>query len=260
MKATLSSIVEVLLIGVAIGIAPLILGFIPAKIADHARPSWRSFSGGVALGFLTLFFTDLIEDSGGLGESLGLGIRPPQIGLILVFILGFAILTLLYRRIDQETSPMETMVASWLVAAAVGLHSMGEGVVIGYDFAGQVSVEEFSTLMQGLSFAIHKFLEGFTIAFFFPRKIDLKGAGAAALLAGLPLLAGMPVGLAAYPAILSNFLFAAGAGGAVFILIQIVSTGDIGKGRISTIIGFAVGFLLVYFAGLIHFTEFQPLE
>jgi len=248
------------LIGVAIGIAPLILGFVPAKIADHARPSWTRFSGGVAVGFLTLFFTDLIDDSGGLGESLGLSIQPSQIGLIVVFILGFAILTLLYRGLDQETSTVQTMLTSWMVATAIGLHSMGEGIVIGYNFAGQVSVEEFSTLMQGLSFALHKFLEGFTVAFFFPGKPGLKGASVAVLLAGLPLLAGIPIGIAAYPAILSAFLFAAGAGGAVFILIQIVSAGDIRKGHVSTIIGFAVGFLLVYVAGLIHFTEFQPVD
>lgn len=144
---------------------------------------------------------------------------------------------------------------AYLVALGIGIHAMGEGMIIGNNLAGQVTIEDFPTIIQGLSFAIHKFLEGFTIAVFFGQKAWMKKTTACTLLAGLPFLVGMPLGLFTYPAILANFLFAAGAGAAVFVITQLTRFLQLKNDRYRIVLGFLVGFVLVYFASLIHFTQ-----
>jgi hypothetical protein len=76
----------------------------------------------------------------------------------------------------------------------------------------------------------------------------------AVLLAGVPLLVGIPLGIFAYPAILANYLFAAGAGAAVFVILRIANLIERNKPGFMAVLGFLVGFLLVYIATLVHFT------
>jgi zinc transporter ZupT len=204
----------------------------------------------MALGFMMVFFNDLVDDSGGLGESLGLTLGPTQISLAGLFVLGFAVFFMMPSMKRRAVSAW----VAYLVAAAIGLHAMGEGIVIGSNFVGQLEIEELSTVFQGLSFALHKFLEGFTLSIFFPPKIGARTILISTTLAGVPLLIGIPLGILAYPAILANFLFAAGAGAAVFVIVKIALMIGENKPDMSTVLGFLLGFVLVYVAALVHFT------
>lgn len=252
----MASIVDPLLLGVIAGLLPLALGFLPRILVGNRNGTWRQFSGGLALGFLALFFVDLVEDSGGLGESLGLAFSASQVMLVASFILGYVALAAAARGIgetDRETSHL----LAYFVAVGIGLHSLAEGIVTGYNFAGELVIDERSVLLQGVSFAIHKFLEGFTVAVFAPMPFRGRRFAVLMGMAGLPLLLGIPWGIVMYPAILANLLFAAGAGATLFIVSQVVVGIQKGKFTKWTGLGFTVGFLLVYLAGLIHFTEFH---
>jgi len=207
----------------------------------------------MALGFLSLFFTDLLDDSGGLGESLGFALTPTQLALAALFFLGFAALAVAARRYGGVASG--TLLPVYLVAVGIGIHAMGEGMIIGNNLAGQVAIEDLSTLTQGLSFAMHKFLEGFTIAVFLTRRGAAKAAGISLLLAGVPMILGIPLGFFTYPAILANFLFAAGAGAVLFIIVMVARSVDYEKNLWEFISAFLVGFILVYVGTLIHFAE-----
>jgi len=204
----------------------------------------------MALGFMVIFFNDLIDDSGGLGESLGLALSPTQVSLAALFVLGFAVFIML-----SPKGKTGSAWAAYLVAAAIGLHAMGEGIVIGSNFVGQMEIGELSTVFQGLSFALHKFLEGFTLSIFLPSKVGTRTILMSVLLAGVPLLIGIPLGILAYPAILANFLFAAGAGASVFVILKIAWMIGESKPDLKTALGFLVGFVVVYLASLIHFTS-----
>jgi zinc transporter ZupT len=245
----LAALAEIVAVGIAIGVIPLLIGFCPRFLFANRQRFWSQFGGGMALGFMMIFFTDLIDDSGGLGESLGLTMSPTQITLAALFVLGFGVFMM--SSLKGTASPSSI---AYFVAAAIGLHALGEGIVVGSNFVGQMQIEELSTVIQGLSFALHKLLEGFTISIFFPSNPRLRNVLIAALLGGIPLLIGIPLGILAYPFILANFLFAAGAGAAVFVILKIALL--IGQNRpdITTILGFLVGFLIVYVAALIHFT------
>jgi zinc transporter ZupT len=207
----------------------------------------------MALGFLSLFFTDLLDDSGGLGESLGLALTPTQLTLAALFFLGFAILTVVARRHGDLAGG--TVLLAYLVAAGIGVHAMGEGMIIGNNLAGEVAIEDLSTLAQGFSFALHKFLEGFTIAVFLTAKSRAKVAGICTILAGVPIIFGIPLGFFTYPAILANFLFAAGAGAVLFIVVRIARSIEYEKHLWGFILAFLVGFMLVYIGSLVHFAE-----
>ena len=58
-----------------------------------------------------------------------------------------------------------------------------------------------------------------------------------------------------YPAILANFLFAGRAGAAVFIIVKAARSVEYEKSLRLFLLGFVVGFVLVYLGTLIHFTE-----
>lgn len=249
------SLLDVFGVGVAVGIVPLIIGFAPSFLMK-GKASWAPFSAGLALGFLMLFFTDLIDDSGGLGLSLGLNLTATQVALASLFFLGFAVFFIASstKHIDYSGG-VGSITIAYLIALGMGLHAMGEGMIIGNNLANQVTIEDFSTIIQGLSFAIHKFLEGFTIAVFFGQSPRVRTATVCTVLAGLPFLIGIPLGAFTYPAILANFLFAGGAGAAVFMMTQLPKLFQLARDRYRIVLGFLVGFVLVYFASLIHFTQ-----
>ena len=253
MPRLLSDVLVVLAVGAAIGLVPLAIGFFPRMVFDKRGKSWIRFSAGAALGFMVVFLNDLIDDSGGLGESLGLSFSPIQVALPALFVLGFGLLMMLSIT-ARDSSPSSIV---YLIAGAIGLHALAEGIVIGSNFVGQLEIEELSTIYQGLSFALHKFLEGFTMSIFLIPKAKPKMLLASVLLAGIPLLVGIPLGMFAYPAIIANLLFAAGAGAAVFIILKIAEEITKSKPSTITLIGFFVGFVVVYFATLIHFTVLQ---
>lgn len=70
-----------------------------------------------------------------------------------------------------------------------------------------------------------------------------------------PLIAGIPFGFFTYPAIFANLLFAAGAGAVLFIMVKIAANVEYERNTRNLILGFVVGFLLVYLGSLIHFAE-----
>jgi zinc transporter ZupT len=170
-----------------------------------------------------------------------------------LFFLGFGILTVVARRVDDLAGG--TVLLAYLVAAGIGVHALGEGMIVGNNLAGGVAIEDLSTLAQGFSFALHKFLEGFTIAVFLTPKSRAKVAGICTILAGAPIILGILLGFFTYPAILANVLFAAGAGAVMFIMLRIARSTEYEKHLWQFILAFLVGFMLVYIGSLVHFAE-----
>ncbi len=254
-RLPLASLLEVLAVGIVVGVLPLLLGFVPSYLMSEWKPQWSSFSAGLALGFLSLFLTDLIADSGGLGISAGLNFTLTQFGLAASFFLGFTLLFLFSTTADAGSSGSATpILIAYIVALGIGLHALGEGMIIGNNLAGQISIEDISTVLQGFSFVMHKFLEGFTVAVFFGPRPRIKSVMLCALFAGLPFLLGIPLGAFTYPAILANFFFAGGAGAVVYMMTQVPRFFQERRYRYRRVLGFLLGFVIVYFASLIHFT------
>jgi zinc transporter ZupT len=244
-------------LGAVLGIIPLLLGYVPVFLMSGRRRLWVQFSAGVALGFLSIFFTELIDDSGFLGMSTGLPLTNDQVVLSSLFVLGFVcfmFLSEMNHSARSVRSRLGTAYLAYLVAAGIGLHSLGEGMIIGNSLASQVPIFELSSIFQGVSFSLHKFLEGFTLAVFYELQPRVKTAMICTGLASLPLLIGIPFGASTYPAVFAGLFFAAGAGAVIFMILQLaplVKTSGVGY---AVLFGFIVGFVLVYVGSLIHYT------
>ena len=217
---------------------------------------WEPFSAGLALGFLSIFFTDLMDDAASLGVSSGLPVTQDQFVLASLFVSGFLVFTLLERKLSHSRGSSQIGVGfvAYLVAAGIGLHSIGEGLIVGNSIASQVPIWELSSLFQGVSFSLHKFLEGFTIGVFFRPQPNLRTSIICLALAGIPYLAGISLGLSTYPVNFATSFFALGAGSVVFMVIQLAPV--LKSTRVTYVaVGFIVGFMLVYLGTLIHFTS-----
>ncbi|HKM50799.1 MAG TPA: hypothetical protein VJZ75_06445 [Candidatus Bathyarchaeia archaeon] len=256
----METLLEVYGIGLTVGIIPLLLGFLPSFYIND-RKNWAKFSVGMALGFLSLFFTDLINDSGALGVSSGLPITLNQILLAGLFFLSFSVFMMIAGRYSHgrgRSLYSGSILLAYLVAGGIGLHALGEGMIVGNSLASRTPIGELSSLIQGFSFSLHKFLEGFTVAIFFGRKPRIKRVIFCALLATVPYMIGIPLGLFPYPAILADFFFAAGAGAVLFMILQLTRGFSLDRIDRHLILGFLAGFLLVYVGTLIHFTAVSP--
>jgi len=53
----LAALAEIVAVGIAIGVIPLLIGFCPRFLFANRQRFWSQFGGGMALGFMMIFFT-----------------------------------------------------------------------------------------------------------------------------------------------------------------------------------------------------------
>jgi ZIP family zinc transporter len=139
-----------------------------------------------------------------------------------------------------------------LVAVGIGLHNLGEGLVIGTAYAtGALALGTF--LVVG--FALHNATEGLAIVAPMARERPsprlLAGLG---LLAGAPAALGAWIGAAAPNASVSAFLFGVGAGAIVQVVCQLVPSVRDEHGRVlhpAAVGGVLGGMTLMFATGLL---------
>lgn len=216
-------------VALALGAAlpPLALGlWLARRLGSRAAdPLWRGAAGGA---LLFLFF-DLLLLSANLG--MGLSNPPVQLGLLALWCLG-----LLAPAAWAGGAP------AWGWAAGVGLHTLGEGLVMGYNLT--LGLESALRFWPLLSFGLHKVAEGFTVGLLMrPRdRVWLLAA-----VAGLPAAAGALLGTFGAPGLLGNFIYAAGAGALAWVLTRFLAPG--GRRHAA---GMAAGLVVLYLAGWLH--------
>ena len=109
-----------------------------------------------------------------------------------------------------------------LIAIGIGLHNLGEGLAIGTAYTtGALALGAF--LVVG--FALHNTTEGLAIVAPIARaKPTLGRLAALGLIAGAPAVLGAWIGAAAYNTSVAAFLFGAGAGAIVQVMVQLAPT------------------------------------
>lgn len=216
-----------LLLALAAALPPLALGMALARRAGARAgdPLVRGAAGGA---LLFLFFDQLL-----LAANLGLGLgNPPvQLGLLALFCLG-----LLVPAAWANGAP------AWGWAFGVGLHTLGEGLVMGYNLT--LGLESALRLLPLVSFLLHKVAEGLTVGLLARPGQRLLPLAA---MAGLPALAGALLGTLRAPGLLGNFIYAAGAGALAWALTHFLPSG--GRRHAA---GMALGLVTMYLAGWLH--------
>jgi zinc transporter ZupT len=237
------------LIGLYVGIIPVAIGMLWLPWMRRLDKRWLQFLLALTVGLLVFLGIDAALEGLELGasgaESLGGGA---------LMWLGAAVAYLVLAGVDAALSRRGQggEHVALLVAIGIGLHNLGEGLVIGSAYAvGSLALG--AALVVG--FAIHNTTEGLAIvapiAEGRPRVRRLALLG---LIAGAPAIAGAWIGASAFDASLAAFMFGLGVGAIARVVVQIAPQVRDGAGRFLHPLaagGLVAGLALMYVTGLL---------
>ena len=238
------------LIGLYVGIIPVAIGMLWLPWMRQLDRRWIQFLLALTVGLLVFLGIDAALEGLELGasgaESLGGGAL-----MWLGAALAYLVLAGVDGWLDRRGGGGGERVAL-LVAIGIGLHNLGEGLLIGSAYAiGSLALG--AALVVG--FAIHNTTEGLAIvapvADGHPRLRRLALLG---LIAGAPAILGAWVGASAFDASLAAFMFGLGVGAIARVVVQIAPQVRDRAGRLLHPLaagGLVAGLALMYVTGLL---------
>jgi zinc transporter ZupT len=235
-----------------LGIVGLLLGLAPVATGLLAYPGLRALGPGavrfmlaLTVGLLAYLLIDTLGE--GLevaGESLE---RLRAQTLVWVAALITTVLLLAIGRSGGRAP--EGIALSGFIALGIGLHNLGEGLVVGAAIAaGEAALATFLVI----GFTIHNVTEGFGIATpLIDRRPSLAVFAGLAALAGLPAVIGVWLGVQAVTPILTAVFFGIGAGAVLQVMIEVTGLiirreGAGALASVSSLGGIAAGLAIMY--------------
>jgi zinc transporter ZupT len=206
------------LLGIYVGVIPVFLGLLWLPFLRGIDRRWLDFFLSLTIGLLVFLGVDA------LAEALETAGQVPGafqgLGLVMLGAIGtpLALAALSGWKKGTEGGRSPLYVAT-LIALGIGLHNLGEGLVIGASYtSGEIALGTFLVL----GFLIHNTTEGLgivaPIAHERPslRQLVLLGA-----LAGVPTVLGAWIGGFSYSPALTTLFFAIGVGAIVQVVYEL---------------------------------------
>lgn len=244
------------LLGIYVGVIPIALGMLWLPWIRRIPPAWMRFVMALTvglLGFLAIDATLEGLDISGQGSQAFGGQALVFIGAAVAFLALTGVSAWLRDRrraaADKHASPASL---ATLIAIGIGLHNLGEGLAIGTAYTtGALALGAF--LVVG--FALHNTTEGLAIVAPIARaKPSVGRLAILGLIAGAPAVLGAWIGAAAYNTSVAAFLFGAGAGAIVQVMVQLAPTLRDDTGRTlhpRAVGGLLAGLALMFATGLL---------
>jgi len=239
------------LLGIYVGVIPVFLGLLWLPFLSGIGRRWVDFFLSLTVGILLFLAVDSLEGAFGLTDRVASAFQ--GLGLI---VLGVTATPLAIHALERTrhvengfTGPIGVAV---LIASAIGLHNMGEGLAIGSAYAaGEVSLG--TGLVFG--FLLHNTTEGLGIVTPLARsRPSLTTLVTLGLVAGIPTIFGTWIGGFSYSPIASVLFLAIGAGAIIQVILVLGKTlrsdGHGGFTGPLNAAGVVVGLLLMYATGL----------
>jgi hypothetical protein len=249
---------------------PAFLGLLIIVLAGSFLKA--KYLAAFAIGVFLWFFVDTIGGAAGLDVNSGFNGGGGQIALSGLFVIGL----LFFFAFDRKRNILSPQLAigkyglaiPWLVAAAVGIHGLGEGAAFGGTTALTSStslLDAFGGYSGGVAYILHKALEPMMIGACYCVYANERPKGLAARLKDLlllsvtfviPSLLGAATGY--YLTYDSSFFYALGTGTSIYALIRLAgplydnTQPTSSKEPIKLAILIALGLLVIYFAALFH--------
>ena len=237
------------LIGLYVGIIPVAIGMLWLPWMRRLDRRWIQFILALTVGLLVFLGIDAAL------EGLELGAEGAQtfgggalmwLGAVLAYLLLAGVDALLDKRGEAAAR------VSLLIAIGIGLHNLGEGLIIGSAYAvGSLALG--ATLIVG--FALHNTTEGLAIvAPVAESKARLGRLALLGLIAGAPAILGAWIGASAFDASLAAFMFGLGVGAIARVVVQITPQIRDGGGRLLHPLaagGLIAGLALMYVTGFL---------
>ncbi len=226
------------------GVVPILLALATIrKLSSRWEKGFSVYGPALSVGIVLSIFYDLLNET----ANLQLGVLTiSQVVTVVLFVVGLT--SLMFLSGKSAASRTSVVLFGWALGG-IGSHGFGEGIVIGYGFIS--SAAAYWNLSQILSYALHKFGEGFTLGtLLLITDNRLKSWTPIGLIAGLPVGLGAAVGYLTASPLLSTYAFAVGAGFAAYFTIRFSRA--LTKENKFVYVAVAIGFLFMYLAGLLH--------
>jgi zinc transporter ZupT len=244
------------LIGVYIGVLPVVLGMLFLPLLRRLDGRWIRLAMAATVGLLGFLAVDgWLEGSDIAAGSSGAfgGIELVVIGAALAYFSLTAIdRYLLSHRDAAKAKGASGHRLALMVSIGIGLHNLGEGLAIGSAYAiGALALGAFLII----GFAIQNTTEGLAIVA--PLSDERPRIGRLALLgviAGAPAILGTVIGAAAFNAELAALLIGVGVGAIVQVIQQLIPAMRDHTGRAlypANIGGILAGGAALYITGLL---------
>jgi ZIP family zinc transporter len=246
------------LVGFLVGVVPVALGLLWLPSLRRAAPQWLAAFMALTGGLLTFLALEALAEALERQAALPGALGGP--GLVLIGVAAsYLALTFLAQRLGagggaRRNTELRGLGLATLVAVGIGLHNLGEGLAIGSSFAlGELTLGTF--LVVG--FMVHNITEGLGIAA--PAAEEKEASigllALLALVAGGPAIVGAWVGGFLTDDFLGVLFFAAGAGAAFEVIVEVGryvarrAPGGLTSGYV--IGGFLTGIAVMYVTGLL---------
>lgn len=205
------------LVGLILGLAPVSAGLLFYPAMRGFGPRTMDFVLALTAGLLAFLLIDTLAEGFEMAGKALDRLRAHSMVLVAAAI-TLAGLLAIGRRGGR---PPEGVMLALFIALGIGLHNLGEGLVVGAALAtGAAALASF--LLVG--FVIHNVSEGFAIAAPLvgarPRWLTFVGLAA---LAGLPALLGVVLGAQAVSPYWAALCFGVGAGAIAQVVIEVVA-------------------------------------
>jgi len=245
------------LLGVYVGIIPVVLGMLFLPFLRRIREHWVRFFMAATAGLIGWLAVDAYLEGTEIGEaSTGAfgGVALLFVGAALAYFSMVALdRYLIGRRERVKTVGGGGFHLALLVSIGIGLHNLGEGLAIGAAYAiGELALGAF--LVFG--FALQNTSEGLAVVAPFSgearpswRRLALLG-----LIAGAPAILGAFIGASVYNPEIAVLLIGIGIGAILQVIAQLVPAFRDSAGRVlypASVAGILTGGAILYVTGLL---------
>jgi zinc transporter ZupT len=235
------------LVGLYVGVVPVLLGLLWLPFLRGLERRWVDFFLAFTLGLLVFLGVDALVESAALSAAVPGAFMGT--GLVLLGLVGTPLLLEAAGGLRRSAAPSAFRIAL-LVALAIGLHNLGEGLAIGGAYAsGAIALGTF--LVVG--FLIHNTTEGLAIVAPIAReRVRIRALGGLGLLAGAPTVLGAWLGGFGASPLWATLFLAIGAGAVAQVVLQLMRMLRRGDGLTAPLnaAGVLLGLVLMYATGI----------
>ena len=243
------------LIGLYVGILPVVLGMLWLPALARLGPRGMTFLMAATVGLLLYLGVDATTEALEVGDGLGAPFQGT--GIVAIGIVGTFLLLDAVARRSMGTGRSEAgqrMSLAVMIAVGIGLHNLGEGLAIGAAYA--VGAAALGTFLV-VGFIIQNITEGLGIVVPIARdRPALRSLALLALVGGGPAIVGAWVGGLVYSQPLSVLFLAIGAGAVFQVAFEIgrrmIWEGSTERQRPwAAFSGVLTGMLILYLTGVV---------
>lgn len=203
------------LIGLFVGFVPIMIGYAFYPALMSFGDSGREFAMALTVGLLAFLLIDTIAEGLEVAGTIADGLKADLVVWLSAILTTLTLLAVGRRKGKPPEGPALAM----FIAIGIGIHNLGEGLVIGASLSiGEIALASFLVL----GFALHNVTEGIAISSPLRREnISFVGLLWLALIAGGPAILGTLVGSISISPFWTALAFGIGAGAILQVIIEV---------------------------------------